>query len=250
MRQELWPEVESALAAALEQPEAERFAWIAKACADPEVRAEVESLPRVYSRAGDFLTPEGVAARARETRLQVGSQLGPYEILSLIGAGGMGEVYRARDPRIGRDVAIKVLPARFAADTVRLRRFALEVRAAGSLNHANIMAIYDVGTHDGVPYLVTELLQGETLGSRMKRGAPPLPKALEFALGIANGLRPRIQKGIIHRDLKPDNIFISEKGPARILDFGLARTSRPVVSNSGNKSCRRIPLASPISAGL
>src|SRR5262249_8141253 len=149
-----------------------------------------------------------------------------YEIADFLAAGGMGEVYRARDPRIGRDVAIKVLPARFALDADRLRRFAIEVRAAGSLNHPNILAIYDVGTQDGVPYVVTELVEGETLRTRLKRGALPLPKALECALGIANGLAAAHAKGIIHRDLKPENIFITKNGAVKILDFGLARLNR------------------------
>lgn len=223
MRHELWPEIESALAAALEQPECERLAWVARSCSDPEVRAEVEALLRVYGRAEDFLAPSPNPAPASEARLTVGAQVGPYEILSLIAAGGMGEVYRARDPRIGRDVALKVLPAPFSADAERLRRFALEVRAAGSLNHPNILSVYDTGTHDGLPYLVTELLEGETLRSRLQKGALPQAKSIEYALGIVEGLAAAHAKGIIHRDVKPENVFITGKGQVKILDFGLAR---------------------------
>ena len=133
MRQELWPAVESALAGALEVPEAERREWLARACADSEIRAEVEALLGVYTRAEGFLS----GAHG----LLTGARLGPYDIVELIGAGGMGEVYRARDPRIGRDVAIKVLPSPLAGDADRVRRFTLEVHAAGRLNHPNVMAI-------------------------------------------------------------------------------------------------------------
>ena len=151
-----------------------------------------------------------------------GEKLGPYEILAPLGAGGMGEVYRARDSRLGRDVAIKVLPASFAADPDRLRRFELEARATGMLNHPNILAVYDIGTHEGAPYLVTELLEGDTL-----RGHIPLPrrKTIEYAQQIANGLAAAHAKGVTHRDLKPENIFITNDGHVKILDFGLAKVT-------------------------
>jgi WD40 repeat protein len=151
-----------------------------------------------------------------------GEKLGPYEILAPLGAGGMGEVYRARDSRLGRDVAIKVLPASFAADPDRLRRFELEARATGMLNHPNILAVYDIGTHEGAPYLVTELLEGDTLREHI-----PLPrrKTIEYAQQIANGLAAAHAKGITHRDLKPENIFITNDGHVKILDFGLAKVT-------------------------
>src|SRR2546426_1918645 len=136
----------------------------------------------------------------------------------------MGEVYRARDPRIGREVAIKVLPAAFAGDADRLRRFEQEVRAAGALNHPNILVIHDVGTHEGSPYIVSELLEGETLRERMGGAAIPQRKAIEYALAISHGLAAAQEKGIVHRDLKPENLFITSDGRAKILDFGLART--------------------------
>ncbi|MEP6802036.1 MAG: protein kinase, partial [Acidobacteriota bacterium] len=136
--------------------------------------------------------------------LSVGSRLGPYEILSPLGAGGMGEVYRAKDARLGREVAIKVLPASFSADADRLRRFEQEARAAGILNHPNITAVYDIGADDsGAPYVVTELLEGETLRARMAGGALSPRKSLEYALQIAHGLAAAHEKGIVHRDLKP-----------------------------------------------
>jgi dipeptidyl aminopeptidase/acylaminoacyl peptidase len=152
-----------------------------------------------------------------------GSRLGPYEVLALIGAGGMGEVYRAKDSRLGRDVAIKVLPASFSADPDRLRRFEQEARAAGILNHPNITAVHDIGTHDGAPYVVSELLEGETLRTVLSGGKLPQRKAIDYALQIAHGLAAAHEKGIVHRDLKPENLFVLKDGRVKILDFGLAK---------------------------
>jgi eukaryotic-like serine/threonine-protein kinase len=155
--------------------------------------------------------------------LAAGTKLGPYEILAPIGAGGMGEVYRARDPRLTREVAIKVLPASFSQDPDRLKRFEAEARAAGVLNHPNITAVYDFGTHDGAPYIVTELLEGETLRSRLGPGAISPRKAIDYAVQIAKGLAAAHEKGIVHRDLKPENVFLTKDGRVKILDFGLAK---------------------------
>ena len=157
--------------------------------------------------------------------LPPGTRLGPYEIVAPIGAGGMGEVYRARDtrPSLAREVAIKVLPSSLSSDAERLRRFEQEARAAGMLNHPNIVAIYDVGTHEGAPYVVTELLEGETLRSRLAGGALPQRKAIEYALQTAHGLAAAHEKGIVHRDLKPENLFITKDARVKILDFGLAK---------------------------
>ncbi|MGH9519944.1 MAG: serine/threonine-protein kinase, partial [Terriglobales bacterium] len=155
--------------------------------------------------------------------LQTGVQLGPYEILDLLGSGGMGEVYRARDPRLGREVAIKVLSADIAADGARLQRFEQEARTLAALNHPNLMAAYDVGRHEGTPYLVTELLVGETLQARLQPGPVGPRQAVEWGRQIASGLAAAHERGIVHRDLKPGNIFITREGRAKILDFGLAR---------------------------
>jgi eukaryotic-like serine/threonine-protein kinase len=155
--------------------------------------------------------------------LSPGTRLGPYEILAPIGAGGMGEVYRAKDPRLGRDVAIKVLPASFSADPDRLRRFEQEARAAGVLNHPNITAVYDIGTHEGAPYVVSELLEGETLRAALSGGKLSQRKAIDYALQIARGLAAAHEKGIVHRDLKPENLFVTKDGRVKILDFGLAK---------------------------
>src|SRR3989442_9970901 len=149
--------------------------------------------------------------------------LSHYRIVSKIGEGGMGEVYRARDTKLGRDVAIKVLAAAFSENSERLRRFEQEAQAAGALNHPNILVIFHIGTHQGAPYIASELLEGETLRERMAGAALPQRKALDYALQIARGLAAAHEKGIVHRDIKPDNVFITNDGRAKILDFGLAK---------------------------
>jgi len=155
--------------------------------------------------------------------LAAGFRLGPYTILAPLGAGGMGEVYRARDPRLGREVAVKVLPEGVSGDADRLRRFEQEARAASALNHPNILTVFDTGSQDGTVYLVTELLEGETLRERLSGGALPVRKAVEIAVQIARGLAAAHEKGIVHRDLKPENLFLTRDGRVKILDFGLAR---------------------------
>ena len=153
--------------------------------------------------------------------LSPGTHLGPYDILAPLGAGGMGEVWKARDMRLKREVAVKILTGEFAADSARRQRFEAEARAVAALNHPNIVAIYDVGTHDGTPYIVTELVYGEPLaGSGL-----PLRKILDWAVQIANGLAAAHAAGIIHRDLKPANILLARNGRIKILDFGLAKLS-------------------------
>ena len=164
--------------------------------------------------------------------LQPGTKLGPYSILSPLGAGGMGEVYRARDPRLQRDVAVKVLPPEFSQDPERLRRFEQEARSASALNHPHILAVYDLGTHDGAPFLVSELLEGESLRERLRAGALPVRKAVEIAAQIARGLAAAHEKGIVHRDLKPENVFLTKDGRVKILDFGLAKLIHPETSQS------------------
>jgi eukaryotic-like serine/threonine-protein kinase len=167
--------------------------------------------------------------------LVAGTKIGPYEIVAPLGAGGMGEVYRARDARLGRDVAIKVLPETMARDAERLRRFETEARAIAALNHPNILSIHDVGTHDGAPYLVSECLEGQSLRVELLGGgALPLRRAVEYGTAIAQGLAAAHDKGIVHRDLKPENIFITRDGQVKILDFGLAKLARPeAVSDQG-----------------
>ena len=154
--------------------------------------------------------------------LAAGTRLGPYEILAPLGAGGMGEVYRARDTRLARDVAVKVVHPHLAADPERLSRFEKEARAAAQLDHPNILVVHDVGTHEGTPFIVSELLRGESL--RAKLGARLSPKkAIDYAIQIARGLAAAHEKGIVHRDIKPENVFVTNDGHVKILDFGVAK---------------------------
>ena len=172
--------------------------------------------------------------------LTSGTKLGPYEIQSPIGAGGMGEVYRARDARLNRDVAIKILPASFSADPERLQRFARESRAAAALNHPNILSIFDIGEDHGAPYVVSELLEGETLRDRLRNGPLSSRKAIDYAQQIAKGLAAAHEKGIVHRDLKPENLFITNDGRVKILDFGLAKLTRPEADLSGDAPTQQV----------
>src|ERR1700752_3080747 len=172
--------------------------------------------------------------------LAPGSRRGPYEIVSPLGAGGMGEVDRARDTRLGRDVALKVLPGCFADDKTRLSRFRQEACAASALNHPNILVIYDVGTDDSSPYVVSELLEGETLRQRMGGVALPQRKAIDYSQQLAHGLAAAHEKGIVHRDLKPENLFITKDGRLKILDFGLAKLAQ----TEGEPEVTSLPTAS------
>ena len=158
-----------------------------------------------------------------------GTTLGPYQILASLGAGGMGEVYRARDTRLDRDVAVKVIRRELARDPDRIQRFEQEARAAGALDHPNVCAIHDIGIHDGSPFVVMELLEGESLRHRLEQGAIPVRKAIEWTAQAAHGLAAAHEKGIIHRDLKPENLFLTRDGRVKVLDFGLAKLTRPEV---------------------
>src|SRR5580700_10316850 len=171
--------------------------------------------------------------------LTSGTKLGPYEIVAPLGAGGMGEVYRARDLRLGRDVALKILPESFARDADRLRRFEQEARAVAALNHPNILAVFDIGEQNGSPFIVSELLEGESLRAALDRGVMPQRKTLEYGVQIAHGLAAAHEKGIVHRDLKPENIFITKDGRIKILDFGLAK-----LAHTGNAQQDGVTLTS------
>jgi eukaryotic-like serine/threonine-protein kinase len=164
--------------------------------------------------------------------------MGPYEIDSAIGVGGMGEVYKARDTRLNRTVAIKVLPVRFAADPQFRERFSREAKAISSLNHPHICTLYDIGTENGTDFLVMEYLDGQTLADRLKKGALPLPEALRYAIEIADALDKAHRAGIVHRDLKPGNIILTNTG-AKLLDFGLAKSSAPSWPVPDSRCCRR-----------
>jgi serine/threonine protein kinase len=160
-----------------------------------------------------------------------GTRVGPYEVVAPLGAGGMGEVFRALDSRLGREVALKLLPSSLVSDPERLRRFEQEGRAAAALHHPNIMVVYDVGSFDGQPYLVSELLEGETLSASLQRATVPVRKALDWSIQIARGMAAAHARGVVHRDLKPDNVFVTSDGVVKILDFGLARLDESLAAN-------------------
>src|SRR5262245_43051205 len=166
------------------------------------------------------------------------TNIAQYTIVSKIGEGGMGEVWRARDPKLSREVAIKVLPTTLTADKERLARFEQEAQAAGALNHPNILVIYHIGTHEGAPYIVSELLEGESLRERLAGNALPQRKAIDYALQLAHGLAAAHEKGIVHRDIKPDNVFITDDGRVKILDFGIAKL---IGTADGNHSQTEVP---------
>ena len=164
--------------------------------------------------------------------LAASTQLGPYEILSILGSGGMGEVYRARDSRLERDIAIKVLHEKWARDSLILARFQREARAVAALSHPNIVALYDIGAEQGMHYVVMELLEGETLGRRLKQSSLEWRAALEIALAVAEGLAAAHAKGLIHRDIKPENIYLTANGGVKILDFGLVRQEKHALAST------------------
>jgi eukaryotic-like serine/threonine-protein kinase len=221
MTPERWQKVRDVLEQAMELAPEKRGRFLDVACSsDPSLRSEVQSLLSASDQAASsFLQSPPVLPAT----LTPGTKLGDYEIISQIGSGGMGVVYRARDLRLGRDVAIKVLPAHLSSDTDRLRRFEQEAQSAAALNHPNILAVYQLGTYEGAPYLVSELLEGETLREELKHGALPQQRAMDFGELMADGLSAAHERGIIHRDLKPDNLFVTKDGRVKILDFGLAK---------------------------
>src|SRR5512143_1289318 len=222
MKQDLWRRAEDLFHAALERSPESRRAFLDESCAgDDELRRVVETLLSKDEKAGSFLEEPVLAWVAAPTGAPgalSGRQFGPYRILSLLGAGGMGEVYRAHDSKLGRDVAIKTLPPEFARDPGRLARFQREARALASLNHPNIAAIYGLEESTEADFLVLELIEGET-----PRGPLPLAAALDLASQVAEALEAAHQHGIIHRDLKPANLKLTTQGTVKVLDFSLAK---------------------------
>src|SRR5262245_27077552 len=234
MKAERWKQVEQIYQSALKCEVGQRAVFLAEVCAgDDSLRREVESLLAHQSQAEDLMETPVMEIVARvvadsSTTGMIGRRVGHYQILSLLGKGGMGEVYRARDTRLSREVAIKILPSEYSADADRLRRFEQEARAAGMLNHPNILTIHDIGADGRTPYIVSEMLAGATLREQMQGAALPLSRAMDYAAQIARGLAAAHEKGIVHRDLKPENLFITKDGRAKILDFGLAKLRNPL----------------------
>jgi serine/threonine protein kinase len=224
MTPERWERIKDVLHRAMQLVPVQRDSFLDDACtSDESLRREVESL----LAADDEARSSFLQSPALHVTLQPGMRLGEYEVQNLLGSGGMGEVYRARDQRLGRDVAIKVLPSFLSSDPDRLRRFEQEARAAAALNHPNILAVFQMGTYQGTPYLVSELLEGETLRERSKRGPLTQRKAIDYAVQTARGLAAAHEKGIVHRDMKPENLFVTKDGRMKILDFGLAKLTQP-----------------------
>ncbi|MFL6307428.1 MAG: protein kinase domain-containing protein [Candidatus Sulfotelmatobacter sp.] len=229
MTPERWQKIKGVLEGALEVPSQQRSEVIGNLCLDDSLRREVES----YLALGDEhvrtslreLQESGESAR-KNAYLRSGTLLGDYEVQSLLGAGGMGEVYRAHDRRLRRDVAIKILPRFVSNDLDRLRRFEQEAQAAAALNHPNILAVHQLGSYDGAPYLVSELLDGETLRQQLQGGRLGARRVIDYGVQIARGLAAAHEKGITHRDLKPENLFVTKDGRVKILDFGLAKLTR------------------------
>src|SRR2546427_3733566 len=220
VKPERWQEVKKVLAAALEREPGERGAYLDQACTEPLLRREVESLIAAHEQGeSSFMEQPAIEHGA----LKRGTRLGPYEILAPLGAGGMGEVYEAHDSKLGRKVAIKVLPATFIHDPQRLARFQREARMLASLNHPNIATIHGLEESDGVHYLVMELVPGETLAERIGKGALPVEEALKVSGQVAQALEAAHEKGVIHRDLKPGNVKLTPEGRVKVLDFGLAK---------------------------
>jgi serine/threonine protein kinase len=232
MTPERWQQIKVLIQDALELPVQQRSRFLAEACTDDlALRQEVES----FLALDDQEVPTGILkSLASRVALPPGTRLGDYEVNSLLGVGGMGEVYRARDARLGRDVAIKVLPALLSHDEERLRRFEQEARAAAVLNHPNILAVFQMGMHAGAPYIVSELLEGGTLREQLMRGPISFRKTMDFGVQIARGLAAAHEKGIVHRDLKPENLFITRDGRVKILDFGLAKLTQPQLSSDSS----------------
>jgi serine/threonine protein kinase/Tfp pilus assembly protein PilF len=230
MTPERWQQVREMLDRAMQLAPDERSGFLDRQCAnDSSLKKEVENLLSLENElASGFLESPALveiakSAASSDGALAAGTKLGPYLVQALLGAGGMGEVYRARDTRLDRTVAIKVLPTHLSSDLQRRQRFEREARAISALQHPNICTLYDVGSHDGNDYLVMEYLEGETLASRLMKGGLPIGQTVRYAIEVADALDTAHRRGIVHRDLKPGNIFITARGEAKVLDFGLAK---------------------------
>src|SRR5438876_2661200 len=242
MTSERWEQVGKLYQAALRLQPDERETFLDDACGDDTaMRREVESLLAAEDRAGSFLAAGAMKDAAKmlveDKSLSLdGKELGHYHVLSLLGSGGMGEVYLAEDTRLKRKVALKLLPAELTANPDRLRRFKQEAQAASALNHPNIITIYEIGQVDGLNFIVTEFITGETLRQRMATERMNLPVVLDVAAQAASALAAAHAAGIVHRDLKPENIMLRPDGLIKVLDFGLAKLIEPQTANVNSEA--------------
>lgn len=231
MKAERWQEIETVLQDALDRPQLERVSFIEDACAgDEELKTEATTLIAAFEEAGDFIEQPAIARDAYvllDLTDNAGREIGPYRIVECLGAGGMGEVYLAQDTRLSRLVALKLLPVYFASDEARLRRFQSEARAASALNHPNILTIYEVGESDGVYFIATEFIDGETIGELIRDRELSLAEILDCVEQVASALAVAHAAGIVHRDIKPENIMRRHDGLLKILDFGIAKLLEP-----------------------
>jgi serine/threonine protein kinase len=227
-----WQHIERLYYAALQRDASQRAAFLDEACTDDAaLRREVETLLQAHDRAGSFLAGPILQTAVQEIAQSeanslVGRQLGAYKVLSLLGAGGMGEVYLAQDTRLGRKIALKILPGQFTQDPDRMSRFEREARPASALNHPNILTIHDVGRVEETTFIATEFVDGITLRQKMTNQRLERREMLDIVIQIASALAAAHQAGIIHRDVKPENIMVRQDGYVKVLDFGLACTPR------------------------
>ncbi|HET9710686.1 MAG TPA: serine/threonine-protein kinase, partial [Pyrinomonadaceae bacterium] len=238
MTPERWQQIKALLESALERDPLERNAFLNDACAgDTALRSEVDALLDSHARSGDFMESPAYAVMAgslTDTDLVPGSAIGPYEVINRLGAGGMGDIYLAQDTRLGRKVVLKALPTAFTKDSERVRRFQLEARAASSLNHPNIITIYEIGQLDQLHYIATEFIDGQTLRQCLAKAELTIAEAVEIAINVATALVAAHDAGIVHRDIKPENIMLRADKVVKVLDFGLAKLteSKSVISEA------------------
>ena len=242
MTPERWEQIEAVFQQALERPPLERVSFLDHACAgDEDLREEAGSLVAAYDESGEFIEQPAMAHDARvllgdDAGEDFGREIGPYRIVERLGAGGMAEVYLAEDTRLQRLVALKLLPAYFASDHARLRRFQSEARAASALNHPNILTIHEVGEDDGVYFIATEFIDGQTIRELIRNQALSVEEILDTVEQVASALSVAHAAGIVHRDIKPENIMRRPDGLVKILDFGIAKLSEPDATGDSNQT--------------
>ncbi|HEX2522618.1 MAG TPA: serine/threonine-protein kinase, partial [Terriglobia bacterium] len=233
MTPERWKQIDELLDSALQREASQRAAFLEKACAgDEELRREVESLLAHKEQAEDFIEEPAFEVAAKELvenepQSLVGRQIGAYKILSLLGVGGMGEVYLAQDPRLDRTIALKILPTELASDPDRIRRFVREAKAASALKHPNVATIYEIGKFEEFHFIAMEYVEGQTLVNKISGRPLPTGEIVEIGLQVADALDEAHRKGITHRDIKPANLMLTSREQVKVLDFGLAKVTLP-----------------------